>query len=407
MADTPVPVLDFSGADSGSCAACGERRTILPLPLLDAGNDIDLPVRDFDGFRRFMLEELAARYPERTRWTPADMEVVLVEALATVLDQLSDMADRAFAEAYLETARIPSSVRRLLSMIGYDAAAEASAKGQIGWDPARPEERFAALENFWAKNPYEMDEARRAGPRAIRTQHRMVSLNDHAERVEDHPLVLRAKARSFWTGSWETIFVAVVAFDTRLSLGSAVPLPADATNEEERLERQQLIEEIERFNKRNEMPLPDWSMHPTLRQVLAPFVERMRMAGREVVLDDAIPVGIALVMSIIVRPNYFRSEVQSAAKAALSDRPGGLFEPGRLNFGDDLFASDIIAALMALDGVENVCLFRFKRVGNDQPDQTASGRIALDGLEIPVCDNNPARLERGYLSLTLHGGLSG
>ena len=86
-------------------------------------------VRDYDGFRLFMLEELAARFPERTRWTPADMEVVLVEQLAALLDQLSDMLDRIAGEGYLETARRPDSVRRLLGLIGYDAVKMAQAHG--------------------------------------------------------------------------------------------------------------------------------------------------------------------------------------------------------------------------------------------------------------------------------------
>src|SRR5262249_32701696 len=81
-------------------------------PLPNVGDDFDWLTRDYDGFRLFMMEELAARMPERARWTPADLEVVLVEALAAVLDQLSDRADRVAAEAYLETARRPESVRR-------------------------------------------------------------------------------------------------------------------------------------------------------------------------------------------------------------------------------------------------------------------------------------------------------
>ena len=57
-----------------------------------------------------LLEELAARFPERPNWAPADMEVVLVEALAVVLDQLADMQDRVQAEAFLETAHHNASV---------------------------------------------------------------------------------------------------------------------------------------------------------------------------------------------------------------------------------------------------------------------------------------------------------
>ena len=114
-----------------SCGDCGRREIRLPEPLPVHGNDFDWLLRDYDSYRLFMLEELAARFNERRRWTPADMEVVIVEALAVELDQLSDMLDRVHAEAFLETARRPESVRRLLSLIGYNAIALAEDEARI------------------------------------------------------------------------------------------------------------------------------------------------------------------------------------------------------------------------------------------------------------------------------------
>ncbi len=92
---------------------------------------------------------------------------------------------------------------------------------------------------------------------------------------------------------------------------------------------------------------------------------------------------------------------------ALGTGPDGFFEPGRLKFGEDLYASDIYQTLMALDGVENVCLNRFKRIGNQYPDQVSSGHIVLNNLEIAVCDNNLMKPDRGFYYLTLHGGRKG
>ncbi len=77
MTQTPVPELKFNMG----CPDCGVREVILPQPLLDLGDDFDWSARDFDSLRIAMLEELAARFPERTRWTPADMEVVIVYVL--------------------------------------------------------------------------------------------------------------------------------------------------------------------------------------------------------------------------------------------------------------------------------------------------------------------------------------
>lgn len=409
MAETPVSTLEFlEPGESKPCFGCAERRIKMPPPLPPLGDDFDWRVRDYDGFRQFMLEELAARFPERRRWTPADLEVVLVEILAAMLDQLSDMADRVFAEAYLETARRPDSVRRHLAMIGFDAIAEAAALDQISIDDTMAEEdKQACLDLFWTRNPHVMETAREAGPRAIRNQNRMVSLPDHAERLEDHPLVLRAQASSQWTGSWETVFAAVILWDTKLALDDALPQPGAGQSTEMESRLQKLFAEIEQFNERRRIPLPIWTSEPSIRTILRPYVDRYRMAGREVILQDAVPVGITIIVSVVVNANYYRSEVKTAVAETLGTGPGGFFEPGRLHFGEDLFASDVIAALMRLDGVDNVCLIRFKRSGEAFPDQTGSGRIRLDGLELAVCDNDPGNPSRGYLVVRTNGGMSG
>lgn len=391
MAENPTSELMFEGR----CPDCAERRVKLPAPLPEPGDDFAWLVRDYDSFRRFMLEELAGRFPERTRWTAGDLEVVLVEALAAVLDQLSDMADRVAAEAYLETARRPESVRRLLSLIGYDAA---TAAGLEDDPPGMPEgkSRQQKLDELWRRNPHLMVPARLAGPRAIHTQRRMVTVNDYAERLTEHPLVLRASAWSAWTGSWPTVRVATVLWNDQGLDDENLGYPED------------LRRRVDAFHQAHHLWQPVWMPDaPTIRTLLRPYLESWRMAGQEVVLEDAVPVGIKMFLSIRVRENYFQSEVRHAVQQTLGTGPGGFFEPGRLGFGEDLYASDIFQALMALDGVENVCLNRFKRFGDQYPDQTDTGRIPLQGLEIAVCDNDPRRPERGYLNLKLSGGRRG
>src|SRR5690242_11494413 len=121
MAQNPRTHLEFVDG----CPDCAQRKVDLPALLPTPGDDFDWDARDFDGFRQFMLEGIAARFPERKRWTAADLEVVLVEVLASQLDKLSDMLDRVAAEFTLETARRPDTVRRLLRLIGYDAVARA------------------------------------------------------------------------------------------------------------------------------------------------------------------------------------------------------------------------------------------------------------------------------------------
>ena len=63
MAELARPRLAFDR----SCRACARRDVPLPPALPGVGDDFDWLVRDFDGFRRFMLEDLAARFSEHTR----------------------------------------------------------------------------------------------------------------------------------------------------------------------------------------------------------------------------------------------------------------------------------------------------------------------------------------------------
>jgi hypothetical protein len=239
-----------------------------------------------------------------------------------------------------------------------------------------------------------MEAARRAGPRSIRTQHRMVTTEDYANRVEDHPLVHRAHAWTDWSGSWTAMHVAVVAWDEH-RLDDAPVYPTEM-----RLA-------IEEFHDEHRLPRPAWDGKPSLRQVLRLYLDAYRMAGQEVLLEDAIPVGIILGLSVIVDERYFRSEVRRAVEQALGRGPGGFFAPGRLRFGEDLHASDLFEALMDVEGVVDVTLDRFKRIGASHPDRAAEGRITLRGLEVAVCDNDPGRPERGYFRLNLCGGRRG
>jgi len=408
MADAPVANLVFSG----SCPDCGERRMVLPPPLPAVGDDFDWRTRDYDSFRRFMLEELFARFPERDRWTDGDIEVVIVEALAAVLDQLSDMADRIAAEAYLETARRPESVRRLLKFIGYDAFQLARnrgvgpfAAGDITDDP----EAIRRFDQYWLDNPTVMDVARNTGPRTIHRQRRMVSTGDYATRLDEHPLVLRANAWSTWTGSWHTVRVAIIAWGGRLiDAAGTDPTPAGSDYPPD------IRAEVRDFHKSRGLPWPDptdedafWQSNPAIRTLLRPYVDGYRMTGQEVLLEDAVPAPITIALSILVAERYFRSEVRRAVQDALSTRPGGFFEPGRLRFGEDLYAADVFQAVMAVEGVDNVCLNRFKRVGSQFADQTERAVIVFDGLEIAVCENDPRRPDRGFYRLELHGGRAG
>lgn len=400
MAESPPVELHFRG----NCPDCGVREAHLPAPLAEAGDDVDWRVRDYDGFRMFMLEELAARFPERKRWTPADLEVVLIEAMATILDHLSDMADRVAAEAYLETARRPETVRRLLKLIGFDAVAAARAAKQPEGSPTGAA-AIKALEDHWRVNPHAMEQARRAGPREIHTQKRMVTVDDYAIRLREHPLVVHAHAWRQWSGSWFTVRLAVIVRENMTLDPDPDGAPPEGYDEDLQREIVSFHESIG-LEPLNLLPLPPDSP-PSPRMILRPYIDAFRMAGQEVVMQDPVHVGIYLSISARVAVNFFQSEMRHAIDQVLGPGPAGFFEPGRRGFGEDLYASDVIEALMGLDGIEHVCLNRFKRIGSQYPDRVDAGFIPLDGLEVAVCDNDADKPAMGFYRLKLHGGRKG
>jgi hypothetical protein len=394
MAETPRPELVFEGG----CPDCGQRRIRPPDPVPGVPDDFDWLVRDYDSFRLAMMQDLAARAPERTRWTPADMEVVIVELLAAALDRLSHALDTIQGERFLDSARRPQSVHRLLALIGYDAVANANPRALDAARAAAGEPNLTdaeALARSWRLDPQAMERARAAGPAAIREQKRMVTVADHAQELERHPLVARAFARTSWSGSWTVVTVALL-----LRRGRRLDQPlADLTAGE--------VAAIEARHRARGAVLPDLAQAPTAREVLHAYVEQHRMLGREVRLSKANEVGITFQLSVLVGEAYYRSEVERALKEVFSSAPGGFFEPGLRGFGADLFASDLVEAALAVEGVEVACINRLKRVGRRHPDVAGSGRLEIAPDEIVVCENRAGAPERGYFRIILHGGIPG
>jgi len=86
--------------------------------------EIDLPTidylaKDYDTFRRLMLDRLALVAPGWDERTPAELGIALVEVLAYVADELSYRQDAVATEAYLATARRRPSIRRLARLVDY------------------------------------------------------------------------------------------------------------------------------------------------------------------------------------------------------------------------------------------------------------------------------------------------
>ncbi|MEE9465164.1 MAG: hypothetical protein V3W14_06300 [Candidatus Neomarinimicrobiota bacterium] len=88
------------------------------LPALPAPY-IDYLAKDYASFRRLMLDRLAVTLPGWQEDNPADVGVALVELLAYAGDHLSYYQDAVATEAYLDTARKRTSVRRHALLLDY------------------------------------------------------------------------------------------------------------------------------------------------------------------------------------------------------------------------------------------------------------------------------------------------
>jgi hypothetical protein len=88
-------------------------------PLTYPAPEINYLAKDYESFRRLMLDRLSVLMPRWQERNPADLQVALVELLAYEGDRLSYYQDAVASEAYLDTARKRVSVRRHARLVDY------------------------------------------------------------------------------------------------------------------------------------------------------------------------------------------------------------------------------------------------------------------------------------------------
>ncbi|MCW3097923.1 MAG: hypothetical protein JWL77_3541 [Chthonomonadaceae bacterium] len=91
-------------------------------PLLAPADwpSIDYLAKDFDSFRRALLDFSALRYPAWVERSEADFGLTFLEALCAIADDLSYMQDRIAAEAFLDTATQRRSLVRHARLVNYE-----------------------------------------------------------------------------------------------------------------------------------------------------------------------------------------------------------------------------------------------------------------------------------------------
>jgi len=116
--DPELSSIDFS-FKVGCAAVTDCRGSVLCPPPVRYEPDLDYLAKDYNSFRRLILDRMALVNPGWKERNPADLGVALVELLAYVGDYLSYRQDAMATEAYLGTARLRVSVRRHARLVDY------------------------------------------------------------------------------------------------------------------------------------------------------------------------------------------------------------------------------------------------------------------------------------------------
>jgi len=230
-----------------------------------------------------------------------------------------------------------------------------------------------------------MDDIRRFAPFAFQTQARCVTEDDYGQQAALLPGVQAARGTLDWTGSWYTAFVSVepsLAGDPAITGAGAAGSGYTSSG-------------------------PAGPVTPLLPAPLAATVtrdlDRLRMMGTDVAVEAAIIVGLRIELAVCVAAGHFQGDVYTALIAVFTG-PGGLLAASNFTFGQTVYASPLIAAAQAVEGVASVTLAVFSRLDAPWVDGVADGFLTLGRLEIPRCDNDPDHLDHGLFTLTLDGG---
>jgi hypothetical protein len=208
-------------------------------------------------------------------------------------------------------------------------------------------------------DPESMDHIRQFAPFAFQQQARCVTEDDYGQQAALIPGVSEARGTLRWTGSWYTAFVSVD---------------------------------------------PDTpSLASDLTKTVAQDMGRLRMMGTDVAVEAAIIVGLRIALAICADAEHFRGDVYTALMARFTG-PGGILNASNFTFGETVYASPLVAAAQAVEGVASVTLATFSRVDQPWVDGTAQGYLTMGRLEIPRCDNDPDHLDHGIFTLTMDGG---
>ncbi len=216
-------------------------------------------------------------------------------------------------------------------------------------------------------DPEAIEDVKQLAPQAFHSiMLRAVTADDYARAAEKIKGVQHAVAYFRWTGSWHTVFVSID-------------------------------------------PIGRTELTDDLKQKVIDLLNAYRMAGYDLEIRPPIYVPLDLAITICVRPDHFRADVQQALLDALSarqlpDGTNGFFQPDNFSFGDPLYLSRLYQAIERIEGVQSAEVTKFIRWGKQPTGELDRSVITTSDVEIIRCDNDPSEQEHGRLELTMLGG---
>jgi predicted phage baseplate assembly protein len=205
--------------------------------------------------------------------------------------------------------------------------------------------------------------ARLAAPYAFQVPLSCITPDDYAAAALQLPngRVRQARARIERTGNWQTVFVYAQRADGQ---------PLDAG----------------------------------FHQQLLAWLQPRALSGYQVAVRPPRPVGLDLQLRAWAVPHRFPSAVHRAVQLALGNgwqengQPG-FFYPANLAMGQPIYWSQVIRAVMAVDGVARAEIVRFGRLD----DTRALDPVPIDELEVARLDADPDHPEYGTLQIDMVG----
>ncbi|MDF2867065.1 MAG: hypothetical protein K0S11_535 [Gammaproteobacteria bacterium] len=215
-------------------------------------------------------------------------------------------------------------------------------------------------------NPEPIEQVKLYAPAAFRKPLRCVTVADYVSMAEQHPEVKRAAAVRRWTGSWETIFIAVERRDN---------LATDAAFVDQ----------------------------------LTAYLRQFQLLGQAIAIVPPTYIPLNINLPIVLKPGFLFSQVQAElsqyfSNKILADGRKGYFHSDYFGFGTPVYLSSLIAGALTVPGVawlnQDAPEFCFQRWRQMTRQRKRYDGIYLGDLEIIQVNNQPERPEQGRIIFT-------